>query len=392
MKRTMVARGPWWTATLALLLILVLAACGGSDDEVAAPATESEPATQTQTESVADTVATEAAEEEAEPKLSGELTVATWGGEYTKATVEALLKPFSDETGVTVKTEDAPGEFNAKLEAMAKAGNVTWDVIDLGEEDAIPAASMGLLQPLPEDVKQRLIDAVGEEQVTDLGVGIAHFASVIVCNPDAVERCPKTPAEFWDVEGFPGRRTMYGDGWWTGIMYALLADGVPKDQLFPLDMDRAFAKLDEIKPYIDVWWTTGDQSQQIFRDEEVAIGLIFDGRAYGLREQGLNVEISHEGSPVTRNLLVVPTDAPNPEAAFAFLEWYATHPEAEAKWVEGINYGVANLKAFDYLPDEIAETIATYPANMETSIPIDVEWVAENRERGLERWTNWLGN
>lgn len=394
MKRTVQARRLWWIAAFALL-VLALAACGGSSGEAETPAAEPEPTTQTEpaaeTDAAVETAAAETAEAEAAPELSGEMTLATWGGEYTKATVTALLDPFSEATGVTTKTEDAPGEFNAKLEAMAKAGNVTWDVIDLGEEDAIAAANEGLLQPLPEDVKQRLIDAVGEDQVTDYGISIAAYASVIVCNPEAVEKCPTTPAEFWDVEGFPGRRTMYGDGWSEGIMYALLADGVPADQLFPLDFDRAFAKLDEIKPDIAVWWTTGDQSQQIFRDEEVAIGILWDGRAYGLPKQGVNVEVSHDGSPITRDLFVVPADAPNPDAAFAFLEWYATNPEAEAKWAELMNYGVASPRAFDFIPEEVASTLATYPANLEVSVPVDVAWVAEHREAGLKRWTDWLG-
>ena len=38
------------------------------------------------------------------------------------------------------------------------------------------------------------------------------------------------------------------------IPAALVADGVPKDKLYPLDLDRAFKKLDEIKPHIKVWW------------------------------------------------------------------------------------------------------------------------------------------
>ena len=44
-------------------------------------------------------------------------------------------------------------------------------------------------------------------------------------------------------------------------MLALLADGVAPSKLFPLDLDRAFHKLDQIKPNVAVWWKTGDQSK-----------------------------------------------------------------------------------------------------------------------------------
>src|SRR6516165_2101981 len=52
------------------------------------------------------------------------------------------------------------------------------------------------------------------------------------------------------------------------MIFALLADGVPRDKLYPLDIDRAFKKLDRIKPHIKVWWREGNQSQQLIRDSE----------------------------------------------------------------------------------------------------------------------------
>jgi spermidine/putrescine-binding protein len=215
------------------------------------------------------------------------LVIATWGGAYTDALTAAFAEPFTEATGTPVQFVDAPGGFNAMLEAQAEAGNVTWDIVDLGEEDAVAMIDAGLLQPIPDDVKADLIEAVGEENVTDYGISFASYGSVIVCNTAAAEACPTTPAEFWDVENFPGRRALYGDGWSDSLVYALQADGVAKEDLFPLDVDRAFAKMDEIKPHINVWWTTGDQSQQIFRDEEVVMGILWDGRAAGLRDQGV---------------------------------------------------------------------------------------------------------
>jgi spermidine/putrescine-binding protein len=185
---------------------------------------------------------------------------------------------------------------------------------------------------------------------------------------------------------------MYGDGWSDSLVYALLADGVPKEELFPLDVDRAFAKLDEIKPHINVWWTTGDQSQQIFRDEEVVMGILWDGRAAGLREQGVDIRLSFEGSPISRDLLVVPTDAPNAEAAFEFLRWYATHPEGGALWIEAIGYGVANPEAYANVPAEITADMGGSPENMAKGVILDVEWSRENREEVLPRWAEWLAS
>jgi len=326
-------------------------------------------------------------------KPSGTLTYATWGGEYTKTLKSAMLDPFAQESGVRIDTPSAPGEFVPKLQAQAQAGQVEWDLLDPGEDDVETLIQQDLLQKLPTDLKAFMVEKVGAENVTDYGVSFGAYSDVIACNPNVAERCPANPQEFWDVENFPGRRAMYGDGWNTNIPYALEADGVPGDEVFPEpDVDRAFAKLDEIKPHVDVWWKTGDQSQQILRDEEVAMAIMWDGRAYQLQDQGLkDLEVSHDGMLAMRELMVVPKDAPNPQAAFAFLRWYVTHPEAGAQWIKTMHYGVADPKALDALPRKVADQVATAPANAEVTTPLDAAWSTKARQEVLTRWTNWLG-
>ncbi|WGI24275.1 hypothetical protein QEN58_13135 [Halomonas alkaliantarctica] len=44
-----------------------------------------------------------------------------------------------------------------------------------------------------------------------------------------------------------------------------------REDLYPLDVDRAFANFEEIKPYITTWWTSGGQSAQLLYDGEVEV-------------------------------------------------------------------------------------------------------------------------
>ena len=62
------------------------------------------------------------------------------------------------------------------------------------------------------------------------------------------------------------------------LLIALLADGVPMDKLYPLDVDRAFRKLEQIKPDIATWWTSGGQSAQLISDGEVDMIQAWNGR------------------------------------------------------------------------------------------------------------------
>ncbi|ODV43375.1 hypothetical protein AWV79_17990 [Cupriavidus sp. UYMMa02A] len=41
------------------------------------------------------------------------------------------------------------------------------------------------------------------------------------------------------------------------LEFALLADGVPKDKLYPIDVQRALKSLDRIKKNVVKWWDTG---------------------------------------------------------------------------------------------------------------------------------------
>jgi len=376
----------WWTHTVAFVgllvaLVLVLTACGG-------PATTAPPATE-ETEEPTEAVTEEPTEAptEAEPEYSGTLTHMTWGGEYTEADIAAYLQPMANEFGIDYETVDAPAEMLAKLQAMVEADAVTVDTIDFGPQESFYAWENGLLEPLPEDLKPELIEACGEDAVTDFGIITSLYANVIACNADAVEACPTNAVEFWDVENFPGPRMMGTDDWYHVIPFALMADGVPKDELFPLDWDRAFEKLDEIKPYITVWYTSGDQSQQAFRDEEVVMAYMWDGRAWGLLDQDVNVEVYYDGATYANEYYVVPKGAPDKELGFEFLRYYATHPEAQAEWMRLILYGTCSPEAYDLLEPETAQKLVG--AHLDEVVPLDFGYLAQN-EAVRERWYTWI--
>ena len=59
-----------------------------------------------------------------------ELVVVSWGGSFQEAQRKALFEPFVKEFGIKL-IEDSPSD-QAKIRAMVKTNNVTWDVVDLG--------------------------------------------------------------------------------------------------------------------------------------------------------------------------------------------------------------------------------------------------------------------
>jgi len=323
-------------------------------------------------------------------KVGGTLAVASFGGKFGQALEDHYFQPFSKEAGVKVIMDPIGVQMAAKLQAQHSAGNVTWSLMLMHDQDTFAMAAKGLLLPLPADLKAEALKLFGPKIVGEYHMTRGLSASVLVCNPAVAPHCPKTYAEFWNVKDFPGRRALYANGWLENIMYALQADGVPPDKLVPLDLDRAFKKLDQVKPHINVWWTTGDQSQQILRDKEVAMAVLWDGRAFGLAAQGVKVEISHQGGMLSGSSLTVPKGAPNATAAYAFMRWYMAHPEAQGAVAKATGYAESSPLANNYIPAEMRPQMASSPEILKQVIVPDLGWVSQNRADIVKRWTEWL--
>lgn len=201
-------------------------------------------------------------------KNAGSLVFVDWGGTNTDARIEKNIKPFEEKTGIKV-TVVTPSDY-AKLIAMVENGTTEWDVMNCDAYWGVYAGKKGYLEPIDyKTVTEKLDKAVELEHV----VGAEVYDSVISYNSDkyTADSAPKSWTDFYDLQKFPGKRAVWQYPV-TVLESALLADGVPMDKLYPLDLDRAFAKLDTIKGSI-VWWTKGAQPAQMLSTGEADIAL-----------------------------------------------------------------------------------------------------------------------
>ena len=171
---------------------------------------------------------------------------------------------------------------------------------------------------------------------------------------------------------------------------ALLADGVAKEDLYPLDLDRAYAKLDEIKPHIAVWWKTGNQVQQIMRDNEVALTMAYSGRALKVIQDGSPFAMAWDGAIRDTGYLAVLKNSPNTEGAMKFIDFFYGSAEGHPGFIQAVGYATSSTIGLSQLPEEEQKLYATYPANYELLVDPDFEWIGAHRDELRERWTNWL--
>ena len=325
-------------------------------------------------------------------KLEPVVSIRTSGGAFGEALKRNFFDPFSKATGVKVIPISASyGEMMAKTAAMAESGNVEWDIIapQFTELQQISKylADLGDCSSMPNIAKEGIPGTCGR-----WGVLYVIGGQMLCWNPEIYkDKRPQHWSDFWDVNRFPGRRGMANTGSpWATLMFTLLADGVEPAKLFPLDLDRAFRKLDQIKSHIAVWWRTGDQSKSMWRTSDIAMSMMWSGTAYDAKLNGTPLDWTFNQAIADFGAWCILKGAPYPNAAKAFIDFYMANPESHARFAREIGYTTSNKSMSKLLTPAEKKQLVTTPEEMASIITVNAEWLGANRAKALERWTAWV--
>lgn len=318
------------------------------------------------------------------PVQAKQMVFTSWGGTTQDAQKQAWATPFSKESGVTV-LQDGPTDYG-KLKAMVESGNPAWNVVDVENDFAVMAGKAGLLEPLDFSVINK--KQLDPRFVTPYSVGSFYYSFVLGYNKDQfAKNGPKNWADFFDLKKFPGKRTLYK---WSapGVLeMALLADGVKPANLYPLDLDRAFKKLDTIKSQI-IWWSGGAQSQQLLVSGEAPIGMFWNGRLDAIRKSGVDVGESWNQNLTAADALVVPKGVKDKEAAMKFIA-FATSAKAQADFALASGYAPINVTSKALMTK--AQAASLPDAHTQSQIDLNMTYWAQHRDEIAKRWYDWQG-
>ncbi len=323
-------------------------------------------------------------------KTEQQVVVRGLGGAYQEAMENALYKPFTDATGIKVVVQPAT---SAQIRAMVEAGRVKVDVVDLGDSGIVPLDRFGALAPIDYDgMKFTNPDDIQPTVRRRNIVGNLYFATVMVYNTEVYKpgTQPRSWAEFWDLNKFPGARTLADQKSGAAeLEFALLADGVPIDKIYPVDLDRAFTSLDRVKKSVVKWWDTGAVSAQLLERKEAVLGGIWNGRAQALIDKGAPLAIEWNEAKQQVQYLSVVKNAPNAANAQRFID-FALQPQVQAELTRHIAYGPTNTKAFDFVKPEDLPKLPSAPEYYAKSFELDAEWWTDNLATVGERWQAWV--
>lgn len=315
-----------------------------------------------------------------------ELVVLGFADDFPEAQRPAYFRPFTSETEIRIRETTYDGNYD-HLTAQLK-GKSAPDVVQVDASSLLLGVRDGLFRPIDYGVvgKGDLLPPAAHE----FGVGTAVHSVALGWNPSKLPEGTPPPAswvDFWDVKKYPGARALPRSPRFT-LEIALMADGVAARDVYKggsLDVDRAFGKLDQLKPHVKSWWTDARQPGQQLVSGEVVMAA---ARAERLSDAA--VKMTWNQAVMGVDYWAVPQAARKPEQAMQFIA-YANKSDRQATFATMLPLGPVNPKAFGHVETGFARRLCTHPENLPRQVFLDATWWAEHEAEVTRRFDQWLG-
>jgi putative spermidine/putrescine transport system substrate-binding protein len=319
------------------------------------------------------------------------LTVSSWGGAFQKAQKEAWFGIVEKELDVVIKEDNTSGI--ADVRTQVASGKPTWDLTTQGMYTCLILEKEGKLEPLSDEVLAIAKDVPEALRSKSCVSQIVYSVALGWRDKAYPGKEPPGWAALWDVKNFPGQRSLRKHPIYA-LEQALIADGVPMDKLYPIDVDRAFKKLEELKPHVLVWWSSGAQSAQVLKDGEVDMVAAWNGRIQALETEpegkGGKIKTNFNQQIIVSDAWMVPKGAPNKDLAMKAIA--VMRPEVNARISLFINYAPANLLGFDtrVIPEDKLPGLPNSPENIKKGFVQNVAWWVANGDEMVKRFDAFL--
>lgn len=315
-----------------------------------------------------------------------ELVVSNWGGKAEEAVMAAFGDAAKEQTGLSLVV-DGSGPMPGKVRAMVEAKHATWDIADISLGNSGQLGAAGYVEEIDYSIVDKTKVLAG--LATKWGVSNYLFSYIFAVNEDlAKDKAPKTWADFWNVKKFPGKRALPGSSQGT-LEAALLADGVDPAKLYPLDVDRAIAKIKELKADC-IFWKGGAQSEDLLRQGEVVASLMWSNRAVVVRREIPSVTWTWDNAILTSSGWCVPKGNPAGKAAAMKFINASLDPAAQAKVFQIVGMSPSNPAAAALIP--AAEQPYNATGFADKQVRQDDTWYAERGDAAEAKYVEAISS
>ena len=310
------------------------------------------------------------------------------GGSYGEAIQKVFFTPFEQECGIKVQHVNSQRARDAQMRLYVQSGNLPWDIGATYLIRNFPSASgtgfytsCRRVSGIP--LKQELIDG----SYNEYGAWATPYSELLVYSTKSTPQGIQSWADFWDVKKFPGPRIIANRPFM--LIGALLADGVAPDKIYPLDIDRAFKKLDELRPSLRAFYAAPDQGVQGVANGEFVFGTTLSGRAVTAINSGQPIEMVWNGAILHNSWTFILKGTPHPRAAEALL-YYMQRADRQAQLAVLTGYTGGNKNATKGLDPKVVRMLPATQEHLSVASMVDAAWWADNNAKATARWDAWV--
>ncbi|MBD1869002.1 spermidine/putrescine ABC transporter substrate-binding protein [Cyanobacteria bacterium FACHB-471] len=310
------------------------------------------------------------------PANSEPLHIYTWA-DYSD---DEVYKRFTDNTGIEVIADvyDANETMLAKLQA---GGGNQYSILYPSDYMVKQMIELKLLSEIDQTRLTGMDQLLDKWKSPPYDPNNAHSVPIswgttgFIYNKKVLTTPPTDWNSLWEQrEALAGQITLLDDV--REVMGAALKSlGYSYNSTNPQEIEAAYNKLRELKPAIQSFQSFGWEDPLIAGDITLSMTYSILGNALVADNPDLDYVIPSSGTSVWTDTMVIPTSAPNVEAAYAWIN-FMLEPENSAFAVERLKFATPNQAVVDLLPSELTQNTELFPtsellAKCEGIAPVD---------------------
>jgi putative spermidine/putrescine transport system substrate-binding protein len=309
----------------------------------------------------------------------GKVIVGTWGGDYQNLQQKHVVAPIMDSEGVQVifaTDNDSPRKTKMMAEQRLPRGSM--DVVALNGSGMYEMYTKGTLLDL-DFAKLKNASHIMPKLKTKYSVPHIYTGRVILYNPSKIAEAPTSYADLWNPK-YAGKVGVIDIQYQTTIESAAMINGGSLK-----DYEPGKAKLLELKKMGVKIVPTNEAMAQSLKTEEIWMCIMWKARGVQWQNAGVPIKMvsPKEGLVLYVSEMGITKNAPDKDTAYAYLD-ALLDPRPQQGFIDDMGYNptIDNLKP----TGELAQRIGFTPAEEETMMVQDYEYLAKNDSQLKEWW------
>ena len=296
-----------------------------------------------------------------DPQASGTLHIYTWA-DYTD---DELAAQFTEATGIEVKI-DVYDSNETMLAKMQAGGGGNYSVIYPSDYMVADMISLGMLTELD---KARLVgmDKIREKWKSPVydpdnvhSVPYSWGTTGLLYNSEVLTTPPTDWDYLWDNRDVLSRKMTLLDDVRETMGAVLSSLGYSYNSTDPAQLEEAYQKLLDLKPSLASFKSFGWQDELLSGDLVLSMVYSVEGIPVSLENPNFKYVIPESGSSVWTDTMVIPTSAPNVDAAYEWIN-FNLQPQVSKETVERLFFATPNGEAMTMLSQDLLDNKDLFP-------------------------------